>query len=117
VLVHGYDYPVPDGRGFLWGWPFPGPWLQPGLREKGFEDLAANAALLRPLIDAFNRMLAEFASTSGARQVHYIDLRNTLSTVLAGEVYTNSWANELHPTEAGFSAIAAKFAIVLGELS
>ena len=24
ILFHGYDYPVPDGRGFLGGWPFPG---------------------------------------------------------------------------------------------
>ena len=40
VLVHGYDYPVPDGRGFLGGWwLLPGPWLEPGFREKGFEKL------------------------------------------------------------------------------
>ena len=25
--------------GFLGGWPFPGPWLEPGFREKNFEDL------------------------------------------------------------------------------
>lgn len=26
ILLHGYDYPVPDGRGFLGGWgPLPGP--------------------------------------------------------------------------------------------
>ena len=30
ILLHGYDYPVPDGRGFLGGWgPLPGPWLEP----------------------------------------------------------------------------------------
>ena len=42
ILVHGYDYPVPDGRGFLGGWWFlPGPWLEPGFREKGFARLPA----------------------------------------------------------------------------
>src|SRR5215470_17645715 len=39
ILIHGYDYPVPDGRGFWGGWPFPGPWLEPGFREKNFQDL------------------------------------------------------------------------------
>ncbi len=35
ILVHGYDYPVPDGRGFLGGWwILPGPWLPAeGLRR------------------------------------------------------------------------------------
>jgi hypothetical protein len=34
ILVHGYDYAVPDGRGFLGGfWFLPGPWLRPGFRE------------------------------------------------------------------------------------
>lgn len=115
VLVHGYDYPVPDGRGFLWGWPFPGPWLQPGLREKGFDDLDTGIALLRLLIDRFNQMMTDFAAAS-AGQVHYIDLRNTLSTVVAGDAYKAWWANELHPTGDGFSVIAARFAAVLTQV-
>ena len=115
VLVHGYDYPVPDGRGFSWGWPFPGPWLQPGLREKGFSDLDTGIALLRLLIDKFNQMVMDVASAS-AGQVHYIDLRNTLSTVVAGDAYKKWWANELHPTGDGFSAIATKFAAVLTQV-
>src|SRR5262249_13983636 len=40
ILIHGYDYPVPDGRGFLGGrGPLPGPWLEPGFREKFFTNL------------------------------------------------------------------------------
>jgi hypothetical protein len=116
VLVHGYDYAVPDGRGFLWGWPFPGPWLQPGFREKGFNVLPTNMELLRGLIDRFNDMLANFAATVGVGQVHYVDLRNTLSNVLTNDEYQGSWANELHPTGDGFSAIAGKFAAVLETL-
>ncbi len=106
---------MPDGRGFLWGWPFPGPWLQPGLREKGFSDLDTGLALLRLLIDRFNRMVMDFASAS-AGQVHYVDLRNTLSTVVTGDAYKDWWANELHPTGDGFGAIAARFATVLAQL-
>ena len=38
IVIHGYDYSVPDGRGVLGGWgPLPGPWLNPacakGLRR------------------------------------------------------------------------------------
>src|SRR6185436_17159820 len=30
ILIHGYSYPVPDGRGYLGGaWVLPGPWLEP----------------------------------------------------------------------------------------
>jgi hypothetical protein len=116
LLVHGYDYPVPDGRGFLGGWPFPGPWLEPGFREKLFADLAAAAALMREIIDRFNTMLVALVSDPALSNVHYINLRGTLSSVLDGDAYQEWWANELHPTEKGFSAIADKFAAELGAL-
>ena len=33
IVTHGYDYALPDGRGFWGGWgPLPGPWLQPGFQ-------------------------------------------------------------------------------------
>ena len=45
ILIHGYDYPVPDGRGFLGGFgPLPGPWLEPGFHRKGHPDQGKNAA-------------------------------------------------------------------------
>jgi len=113
ILIHGYDYPVPDGRGFLGGWLFlPGPWLKPGFQQKLFEDLPANVTMMRTIIDMFNAMVSrlpqEFAN------VHYVDLRGTLSSDLAN--YTDWWANELHPTGTGFTAVAAKFAAVLSTL-
>ncbi len=114
VLVHGYDYPVPDGRGFL-GF-LAGPWLQPGLREKLFVDLESNIALLRVLIDRFNAMLAALAKDPSFAYMHYVDLRNTLSVDLKNDAYKAWWDNELHPTEPGFSAVAAKFAAALSTL-
>jgi hypothetical protein len=116
VLVHGYDYPVPDGRGFLGGWPFPGPWLEPGFREKLFADTSANVALMRDIIDRFNNMLADLVKDPTFVNVHYLDLRNTLSTDLSGAAYQVWWANELHPTEKGFSAVTDKFANALSKL-
>lgn len=108
VVVHGYDYPVPDGRGFLGGFGFlPGPWLQPGFHRKGFDDLDANTAVVGTLIDSFNAMLRQLARTAGFEHVRYVDLRGTLSHS-AG--YRRDWANELHPTKSGFSAVANKIA-------
>jgi hypothetical protein len=113
IVVHGYDYPVPDGRGFLGGWPFPGPWLEPGFREKSFADLQPRIDLMHDLMDRFNTMLATLPSYSDLAHVHYIDLRGTLST---GPDYQTWWDNELHPTKRGFQAVAEKFANVLSGL-
>lgn len=116
ILVHGYDYPVPDGRGFWGGWPFPGPWLEPGFREKLFNVLNQKVALMHDIIDRFNNMLARLVENPAFGYVHYVDLRNTLSTELAGDAYKVWWDNELHPTEKGFNAVTEKFAKELSNL-
>jgi hypothetical protein len=109
ILLHGYDYAIPDGRGFLGGWAFlPGPWLQPGLRVKGYQDLNANKAILRSLMDSFNDMLKQVSRMAEFGHVKYVDLRNTLSS---GAGYKADWANELHPTKTGFRSVAGKIAV------
>jgi GDSL-like Lipase/Acylhydrolase family len=108
IIIHGYDHAVPDGRGVLGGWgPLPGPWLQPGLRDKGFEDPTACRTLVADLIDRFNVMLKKVAALPAFGHVRYLDLRGTLSN---GATYKTWWANELHPTERGFAAVADRFA-------
>ncbi|MBS0589084.1 MAG: hypothetical protein JSR65_00420 [Proteobacteria bacterium] len=115
VLVHGYDYAVPDGRNFG-GLPFfPGPWLRPGFDEKQFTELQVTTGMVESLIDRFNAMLQKLAQASGG-SVHYIDLRGTLSNSLISQRYQKWWANELHPTPPGFKAVAARFATVLDAL-
>jgi hypothetical protein len=114
ILMHGYDYPVPDGRGFLGGWPFPGPWLDPGFREKNFDDLARRVAMMQTLMDQFNDMVNSLPARAGFAHVRYIDLRRTLSNHL--EDYKDWWANELHPTEKGFEAVTDRFAAELAKL-
>ena len=115
ILIHGYDFPVPDGRGFLGGWWFlPGPWLEPGFRKKGFDDLTRSMQLAEDLMEQFNRMLAAVAGlTTYQQHVHFVDLRGTLSR---GTDYKDWWANELHPTEKGFTEVAKRFVNVLGNL-
>lgn len=122
ILVHGYDYPVPDGRGFLGGWgPLPGPWLKPGFDEKRFSDLSVTTKMIAQLIDRFNTMLRNLLQEPGFDNVHYVDVRGTLS---AATDYRDWWANELHPTggdplfpgKDGFGAVAAKFQAVLSQI-
>ena len=122
VLIHGYGYPVPDGRGYLGGfWFLPGPWLKPGFAEKGFfeDDTAAELAtcrdLMKDMIDRFNAVQRSIAGTAGFEHVTFVDLRPLLSNALPA-AYKKSWENELHPTEEGFDAVAGEFARVLGGL-
>ena len=111
ILIHGYDYPVPDGRGFLGGWgPFPGPWLEPGFRRKGYLAMSKRKQLCVKLIDRFNDMLSGMAGKSPFGHVKFLNLRNTLST---GSNYKTWWANELHPTKKGFDAVTRKFAAII----
>lgn len=119
ILIHGYDYPVPDGRGFLGGWPFPGPWLDPGFQEKNFAKdptsfLENRIAMMQVLMDKFNAMLKQLNTHTDLAHIHYIDLRGTLSNKLTD--YKDWWANELHPSEKGFEAVTKKFAAVLNSL-
>jgi lysophospholipase L1-like esterase len=109
ILLHGYDYPVPDGRGFLGGfWLLPGPWLEPGFRQKGYDVMAQRCEIMVDLIDRFNAVLEAVPTHPELRHVKYVNLRGTLSNQLAGKRYKDWWANELHPTEDGFRAVAAK---------
>jgi hypothetical protein len=121
VLVHGYDYPVPDGRGFLGGGLLPGPWLKPGFDEKLFSDINVTTQMMTTVIDRFNTMLQNLVQEPGFQNVTYIDLRGTLSNSLAD--YKDWWANEIHPNAGGFfggqdgwGAIATKFQAVLATL-
>jgi len=111
IVTHGYGYAVPDGRGFLGGWwLLPGPWLEPGFIDKGFARLADRQPLMNALIDRFNAMVQGVASLSAFAHVKYIDLRPVLPNA---PNHKRFWANELHPTDRGFRAVAAEFARAL----
>jgi lysophospholipase L1-like esterase len=112
IILHGYDYAVPDGRGFLGGWwVLPGPWLEPGFRAKGYGQMARRQQVVCALIDEFNDMLARLVAQPQFAHVHHLDLRGTLS--FASGAYRKDWANELHPTHRGWRLVAEKFAEVL----
>ena len=105
VLLHGYDYPYPDGRGTLARGQ--GDWLKPAFEAKGYtsEQFPRAVAAMRKLIDRLNEMQANVAGSFGPR-VSRIELRGTLTSTL----YTLDWGNELHPTPDGFVRLAATVA-------
>jgi lysophospholipase L1-like esterase len=114
IITHGYDYPIPDGRGFLGGWwQLPGPWLKPGFQKKGHGDLAKNTQVIVQLIDRFNTMLAAVSALPEFAHVHYLDLRGTLKH---DGTYKQHWANELHPNATGFDLVTKKFANLIDDL-
>jgi hypothetical protein len=114
ILVHGYDRPVPDGRGFLGGaWLLPGPWLRPGFHQKGFQDQASNTVVVGRLIDRFNDMLVSVVALPGFEHVKYVKLVGLLPNTGNYEPW---WENELHPTKKGFERVAGEYQKVLQTL-
>jgi hypothetical protein len=108
LLIHGYDYPVPDGRGYFGGMSIlPGPWLAPGFRRKGYEDLAEGTRMMEVLIDRYNDVLKSVAGGPGLDHLSHVDLRGTLSNALP-KAYRTWWDNELHPTKRGFGLVAER---------
>jgi hypothetical protein len=115
VVLHGYDYAIPDGRGYLGGfWVLPGPWLEPGFRQKGYLnaggsgiDLPKCTAIVKDLMDRFNAMLLTIPGQAGLGHVSVLDLRGVLPS--APGTYKSAWENELHPNKTGFDRVAQEF--------
>jgi hypothetical protein len=106
IFVHGYDYPWPDGRGVLdlGLWKI-GPWFDDSFNHKNYTlsapgGLQVRHDIVRQFIDALNVMLQGLAQKY-AGKVFYVDLRGTLKSEA-------DWANELHPGNDGFAALADK---------
>jgi hypothetical protein len=114
VLVHGYEYPVPDGRGWHGGtWVLPGPWLEPSFSRKGWFDLEDNRDEMRGLINRYNRVLERVILSSGFAHVRYL----RTAGALASTDYKDDWVNELHPTSTGFRRIAGCFHRVIERIT
>lgn len=119
VVMHGYDYPVADGR-YLFGLST-GAWLKGWLQDKLGYDLLEATAIMKDLIDGLNDMQQSLAAPG----VVPVDLRGTLRARfgpgLSDAEWANgghklAWENELHPTPEGFTELAAKMAAAISAL-
>jgi hypothetical protein len=113
VLLHGYDYAVPDGRPFRFAMLSQGPWLSRAMDAHQVPpDLELRKGIVRILIDRINTAFANYARPGSG--ISFVDSTNALDS---GPSYRNDWANELHPTADGFDRIVdAKWIPVLREL-
>ncbi len=111
ILIHGYDHPIPDGRGdTILGFSI-GPWLKPIFVQRGYDmpkfpnssaDLALARDVMLRLIDRLNGMVASVAAAHA--NVHHVSLTGTLAQAY-GNNYTTHWNNELHPNGNGFDLL------------
>jgi hypothetical protein len=92
IVMHTYDYAIPDGRGVFGG----SGWLKPALAAAGVPE-GLQRDCVRYLITAFHDMLTVIAS-GDPKHLLVVDSRGTLAD--------KDWANELHPKGDGFKKIA-----------
>lgn len=113
IFTHGYDYPWPDGRGVVWIKGLIGPWFDASFKAKNYpctshSELLVRRGIVKSFIDGINVMLQSLSKDPAyAGRVVHIDARNTLTDEISS--YADAWANELHPTNTGFQAIAKVF--------
>ena len=123
IVIHGYDHPIPDGRGdLILGFSI-GPWLVGNFVQRGYAipkfpasspDLDLARDVMLHLIDRLNGMLARVAAAHP--NVHHVNLTGTLARAY-GNDYTQLWNNELHPKGDGFDLLAKLIERKLKELS
>lgn len=101
IFVHAYDFAIPTGVSAC---HLAGPWLRPSLVDRGWSGLAPGTLIVKTILVQFRAMLQRLASDPARNMV----LVQTQGTLAPGD-----WANELHPTGAGFAKIAAHFRAAL----
>ena len=120
IFLNGYDYPVPDGRGFVGAHSG---WITTVMDAAGVDPSPAfRARVMRRLIDAVNdEVLAAFHAP--LQRVFHIDSRGSLDGLDSdGAGYKDDWEVEMYPTREGFAKILerawfpwlARFGIVTG---
>ena len=115
VICHGYDYVIPAlevGETRHPAWVKVDNWL--GGPFRGVLHIAApelQREILRLMIDELNTGLKGLCGGNNAggtfRNAWHVDVRGTLSAGL--------WADEVHPTDAGYKLVAGKFGEALSE--
>jgi len=110
IFLHGYAYPVPDGRGVGFDGfpPLSGPWIGKKMDlanvDKG---LPFRYAITRELITRLNKSLSTFDGMYNGC-VHFIDSEAAFGSNFDPN-YKSVWTNELHPTPGGFKYIVDQY--------
>lgn len=109
VVLHGYDHAIPyvgkqDPRTPVYA--AQDKWLGRPLTDKGITDNALRREIVKLMIDRLNDLQIRLCggNHAGGKFAHayHVDVRGMLSSL-------TDWADELHPTSAGFRRIADRF--------
>jgi hypothetical protein len=119
LFVHDYDFAIPDNR-CVTGWSkrsrsdvrfcFAGPWLWPAFDDRGFHKAGGDRVpqLTRDIVvvvlKRFAAMLARL-ELKYPRQICVVRTQGVLTPIQT----TRLWANELHPQDESFKALAKRF--------
>ena len=91
IIMHTYDYAIPDGRGVAGKVG----WLKPALVDARVPE-ALHSGCVRYLLDSFHEML---------QSITMMDKKHLLIVDSLGTLGADDWANELHPKGKGFKRI------------
>ncbi|MBX5101019.1 hypothetical protein HJB52_03885 [Rhizobium lentis] len=108
IIVHGYDFAIPGGFSGDTrhpAWAKQDQWLGGPMRKKRITDTTLQRDIIRFLITALYDMLERVAGEAGDTFVFIADIR--------GKVADNQWADEIHPNDDGFKAVAKVFRATL----
>jgi hypothetical protein len=116
VIIHGYDYSIPGPAPNEWRtpiWASIDQWLGRPLRARGIVDHQLQRDIIRRMIDDLNELQIRLcgggvADSGKYKDVYHVDVRGTLADA--------DWADELHPTDAGFAKVAALFRAALSRV-
>jgi hypothetical protein len=101
VLMHNYDYAWPTGQGFFG----PADWLKAPMDFAKVPD-ALRREVFRDLIKRLHAAQDELATDKALKTLVALKSAGTLPD--AASQVQDWWANELHPTPAGFKRLAEK---------
>lgn len=94
IVMHSYDYAIPNGNGL----GHDKGWLGPALDDAKVP-VALRPLCMRHLIDAFHARL---------QALTVLDPAHLLVVDSRGQLADGDWANELHPTKSGFKKVATQ---------
>jgi len=97
LLLHAYDFVIPDGRGIC----HLGPWLKPTFDLRQFPTLDEASGVMKAMMQQFALMLTALAAAN--RNITFLNGQGTLAPI------AENWHNELHPSKQGFTKFADLF--------
>jgi len=104
VLVHPYDYPVPDGRLIRTIPENPKSWLYPSITLERSYDLVEGTQIMRCLIGRLHAMQKTLAE-----KFANVIVVGVPGTSEAFSDHKKFWQNELHPLRPGWDLVGEKF--------